>query len=64
MVAAVQSYFIADGDEEFTGIKSHEYGSSPANYRVEEWWSFFLDRVAQIGELIYLGKCVIRGFWK
>lgn len=25
---------------------------------------FFLDRVAQIGELIYLGKCVIRGFWK
>lgn len=35
LVAAVQSYVRADGDEEFKDIKSHEYGSSPANYRIE-----------------------------
>lgn len=41
LVAAMQSYFRADGDDEFAGAKSHQYGSSPANQRIERWWSFF-----------------------
>ena len=41
LVAAMQSYFRADGDDEFAGSKAHQYGSSPSNQRIEGWWSFF-----------------------
>ena len=41
LVAAMQSYFRADGIDEFAGTKSHQYGSSPTNQRIEGWWSFF-----------------------
>ena len=41
LVAAMQSYFRPDGDDEFAGSKAHQYGSSPSNQRVEGWWSIF-----------------------
>ena len=37
----MQSYFRADGDDEFAGTKSHQYGLSPSNQHIEGWWSFF-----------------------
>lgn len=41
IIAAMQSYLRANGDDEFAGEKAHRYGSSPANQRIEGWWSFF-----------------------
>ena len=41
IMAAMQSYFRQDGADVFAGEKSHKYGSSPANQRIECWWSFF-----------------------
>ncbi|XP_022786842.1 uncharacterized protein LOC111327021 isoform X2 [Stylophora pistillata] len=38
-VAAIQSYFRQEGNDEFAGEKSHTYGTSPANQRIECWWS-------------------------
>ena len=40
LVAAMQCYLRADGLDESAGEKSHIYGSSPANQRIEAWWSF------------------------
>ena len=40
LVAAMQCYLRADGLDEWAGEKSHVYGSSPANQRIEAWWSF------------------------
>jgi hypothetical protein len=41
VIAAVQSYFPCDGQDEHAGSKAHVYGSSPANQRIECWWSSF-----------------------
>ena len=41
VIAAMQCYFRQDGIDEFSGEKAHKYGSSPANQRIEGWWSFF-----------------------
>lgn len=41
IIAGMQSYFRADGNDEFAGTKAHQYGSSPTNQRIEGWWSFF-----------------------
>ena len=40
IMAAMQAYFRSDGDDELAGINAHRYGSSPANQRIECWWSF------------------------
>lgn len=41
IVAGMQSYFRASGNDEFSGVKAHQYGCSPSNQRIEGWWSFF-----------------------
>ena len=40
IMAAMQAYFRGDGDDDLAGINAHRYGSSPANQRIECWWSF------------------------
>ena len=39
-IAAIQSSFRANGEDMFAGEKSHIYGSSHSNQRIEAWWSF------------------------
>ena len=39
IMAAMQAYFRSDGDDELAGVNAHRYGSSPANQRIECWWS-------------------------
>lgn len=41
VMAAIQCYLRQDGTDEFSGENAHKYGSSPANQRIEGWWSFF-----------------------
>ena len=41
LAASMQCYFRAQGDDVLAGEKSHRYGSSHANQRIENWWSFF-----------------------
>ena len=41
VIAAVQSYFRCDGQDEHAGAKAHVYGSSHSNQRIECWWSSF-----------------------
>ena len=41
LMAAMQCYLRQDGTDAFAGAESHRYGSSPANQRIECWWSFF-----------------------
>ena len=40
LIAGMQCYLQGDGLDEWAGEKSHIYGSSPANQRIEAWWSF------------------------
>ena len=40
IAAAMQCYFRANGEDELAGQRAHRYGSSPANQRIEGWWSF------------------------
>jgi len=40
-IAGMQCYFRQDGCDDFAGTKAHQYGSSPANQRIESWWSCF-----------------------
>lgn len=40
LLSAMQCYLRADGNDEWAGEKAHVYGSSPANQRIEAWWSF------------------------
>ena len=37
----MQCYFRAESSDEFCKEKAHQYGSSPANQRIEGWWSSF-----------------------
>lgn len=41
IMAAMQCFFRQNGDDCLAGDKAHKYGSSPANQRIECWWSFF-----------------------
>lgn len=41
VMAGMQCYFRQNGQDEFAGEKAHKYGSSPANQRIEAWWSHF-----------------------
>ena len=41
VMAAMQCYLCQDGIDEFSGENVHNNGSSPANQRIEGWWSFF-----------------------
>lgn len=40
IIAAMQSVFRSSGDDAFAAEKSHIYGSSHSNQRIEGWWSF------------------------
>ena len=40
IIATTQCFLRADGDDEFAGEKSHRYGASTTNQRVEAWWSY------------------------
>lgn len=41
LAAAMQCYFRAGGNDALAGENAHRYGSSHANQRIENWWSFF-----------------------
>lgn len=41
IIAGMQCYFRAESSDEFSKEKAHQYGSSPANQRIEGWWSSF-----------------------
>ena len=41
ILAVMQCHFRQYGDDNLAGDKSHKYGTSPANQRIESWWSFF-----------------------
>lgn len=38
-MAAMQCFFRANGNDEFAADKSHKYGTSTRNQRIENWWS-------------------------
>ena len=40
IVAGMQCYFRCNGDDDHAGVKAHKYGTSPANQRIESWWSY------------------------
>jgi hypothetical protein len=40
LMAGIQAYFRSSDDDGLAGVKAHRYGSSPANQRIEGWWSF------------------------
>ncbi|XP_028416034.1 uncharacterized protein LOC114539597 [Dendronephthya gigantea] len=39
-MAAIQAFLRCGGEDELAGSNAHRYGSSPANQRIECWWSF------------------------
>lgn len=39
VLAAVQSYFRRNHVDEYAALKSHIYGTSHGNQRIESWWS-------------------------
>ena len=49
IIAAMQSFFRASGDDAFADEKAHIYGLSHSNQRIEAWWSFL--------------RCNRSGFW-
>ena len=40
VMAAMQTYLRQDDRDNLAGQKSHAYGSSPSNQRIEGWWAF------------------------
>ena len=40
-MTGMQCYFRQDGEDTFVGEKTHRYGSSPANQRIEARWTHF-----------------------
>lgn len=40
IMAGIQCFLRADGDDQFAGEKSHVYGASTSNQRIECWWSY------------------------
>ena len=41
IAASIQCMFRTNDQDELAGVKSHRYCLSPANQRIEGWWSFF-----------------------
>ena len=41
IMAAMHCYFRRDGNDQFGGVKSHQYGASTSNQRIENWWAHF-----------------------
>jgi hypothetical protein len=41
VIAGIQCFLRDDNDDDFAGEKSHRYGSSTTNQRIEAWWSYF-----------------------
>ena len=41
ILAGMQCYFRQDGVDALSGNNVHKYGTSPANQRIESWWSYF-----------------------
>jgi len=41
IATSMQCMFRTNDHDELAGVKSHRYCSSPANQRIEGWWSFF-----------------------
>ena len=39
-MAAIQSYFRCNGDDEYSGEKAHRYGTLPSNQRIKCWWFY------------------------
>ena len=40
-IAAIQAYFRRNHNDELSGLKSHIFGTSHNNQRIEAWWSQF-----------------------
>ena len=40
-LAAIQCYLRRNHQDDFAGLSSHIYGTSPSNQRIEAWWSFY-----------------------
>lgn len=57
IMAAMQCFFRQNGDDCLAGDNAHKYGSSPANQRIECWWSFF--RRGRAGRWIDLFKDMV-----
>ncbi|KAI8513391.1 hypothetical protein Bbelb_100300 [Branchiostoma belcheri] len=45
-VAAMQATFRANARDEFAGLKSHQYGKSVHNQRIEAFWSHLKPRIS------------------
>ncbi|CAH1233546.1 Hypp786 [Branchiostoma lanceolatum] len=45
VVAALQATFREHGDDDFAGSKSHQYGRSVHNQRIEAFWSYLKPRL-------------------
>ena len=41
VIACLQSVFRGQDQDQFSGHRSHRYGTSPSNQRIEAWWSIF-----------------------
>ena len=41
VLAAIQGVFCRNASHPYSGPYSHRYGSSPANQRIEAWWSHY-----------------------
>ncbi|XP_046861247.1 uncharacterized protein LOC124454484 [Xenia sp. Carnegie-2017] len=41
LAASMQCYFRDNGTDDLAGENAHRYGSSHANQRIENWWSYF-----------------------
>lgn len=41
VLASIQGVFCRNASNPYSGPNSHRYGSSPANQRIEAWWSHF-----------------------
>ena len=53
-MAAIQCALRSQHTDDFAGARSHMYGTSTANQRIESWWSFFRKQ-----RYIYIYKCPI-----
>lgn len=47
LMATFHCFLRSQHTDEFAGIKSHMYGSSTANQRIESWWSYFRKQRSQ-----------------
>ena len=39
IITSLQSVFRSQDQEQFSGLRSHRYGTSTSNKRIEAWWS-------------------------